>query len=549
MKIRKIIPGFYAKASFFVFFAALAWLAPSGAAQAATYYVDPVSGNDSYSGLAGVFSSGTAGPWRSITKVNNSVSASGDRVFFKAGTTAILPASPTTGLTVDWPNATVGSYYLDSGNNPVVGTGSAGKAKISGNGGEFPTGWPGAYFRAVNVTASNATIQDLEIMEANGCGVWIEARDGLTPHNAVFQRLNIHHNRFSGLILVNIISPIVRNCDIWENVEYDARGLDVNPGEYNNWGAGLGGRGNTDLLVQNNRVWRNWGEGIGFFAKNVRVRIMDNISYDNRRPNIYYDCNASGVIARNLVFRSQNTITLTPSYGNIIVTSEYWHGDAYCDSASMDNVSIWGNTSSGGSYNFIAEPYWVMNGAKIFNNTFVEPRETPEGSTANVRIGNVAAAEFKNNIILQTAGNTAPIAVFPATGVTRSNNIWSHASASIDADARGTGDRYSVWPIQKTTGWTYTSITPNSLTGSEFSLPAGSAAIDAGTNLCPTGCAAGFEYNTLLDAGRSNLTVPVWATAVQSGTWDIGAIPFAPAPPPPASDTTPPAAPTGLSVR
>jgi hypothetical protein len=52
---------------------------------AATYYVDATNGNDSWSGLAGSFVSGTTGPWKTLAKVQGSSFAAGDQILLKRG--------------------------------------------------------------------------------------------------------------------------------------------------------------------------------------------------------------------------------------------------------------------------------------------------------------------------------------------------------------------------------------------------------------------------------------------------------------------------------
>ena len=52
------------------------------------YYVDAVSGNDLWSGLAGAYTSGTTGPWKTVAKVNGYASfRAGDSVLFERGDT------------------------------------------------------------------------------------------------------------------------------------------------------------------------------------------------------------------------------------------------------------------------------------------------------------------------------------------------------------------------------------------------------------------------------------------------------------------------------
>ena len=56
-------------------------------AMLSVYYVDSAAGNDSWSGLAGSYASGTTGPWQTIAKVNSMAFAAGDSILFKRGDT------------------------------------------------------------------------------------------------------------------------------------------------------------------------------------------------------------------------------------------------------------------------------------------------------------------------------------------------------------------------------------------------------------------------------------------------------------------------------
>ena len=49
------------------------------------YYVDAINGSDSYSGLAGAYTSGTTGPWQTLAKVNGKTFKAGDQVLFERG--------------------------------------------------------------------------------------------------------------------------------------------------------------------------------------------------------------------------------------------------------------------------------------------------------------------------------------------------------------------------------------------------------------------------------------------------------------------------------
>ena len=50
-----------------------------------TYYVDAQNGNDNNTGLAGSFLGGNTGPWRTLSKVNDTFFAPGDSILLKRG--------------------------------------------------------------------------------------------------------------------------------------------------------------------------------------------------------------------------------------------------------------------------------------------------------------------------------------------------------------------------------------------------------------------------------------------------------------------------------
>ena len=49
------------------------------------YYVDAINGKDTYSGLAGTYTSGKTGPWQTLAKVNSKTFKAGDQVLFQRG--------------------------------------------------------------------------------------------------------------------------------------------------------------------------------------------------------------------------------------------------------------------------------------------------------------------------------------------------------------------------------------------------------------------------------------------------------------------------------
>jgi hypothetical protein len=137
---------------------------------ATDYYVRD-DGSDSNTGLS------HAQAWQTITKVNNTISTTSDRVFFRTGDTW----SNVT-LTVDWATATVGAYHWDDPDH-LIGTDIPSDAVLPIIEGTYPTyvdankntdGYPVSNQSAmivVNAFAGTSTIQDLHIQNSAGAGI------------------------------------------------------------------------------------------------------------------------------------------------------------------------------------------------------------------------------------------------------------------------------------------------------------------------------------------------------------------------------------------
>ena len=129
---------------------------------AATYYVDPVNGRDTYTGTSATVS-GSVGPWQSVAKVQGVTLQPGDQVLFKAGSTF------TGGLTITRSGSsaspiTFGRY--GSGNAPIFKKGR----NHTDDGTDH-----GDWASAVEVQANYVVLDSLQMQDSQYAGARLNA--------------------------------------------------------------------------------------------------------------------------------------------------------------------------------------------------------------------------------------------------------------------------------------------------------------------------------------------------------------------------------------
>ncbi len=150
---------------------------------AATYYVDAVNGNDSYSGTQ-------TAPWRSIAKVKATALKAGDAVYFKSGGSwdeLLVPASGVSGTPVVY-----GAY--GTGNRPVIrGLSADNKSYVRIDGLSFKNG---SYNHPVLITNSShhISIYNCDIIADTSNSTWA----------ALYILNNSHHNEVVGCTIEHL---------------------------------------------------------------------------------------------------------------------------------------------------------------------------------------------------------------------------------------------------------------------------------------------------------------------------------------------------------
>lgn len=395
----KILFGFLARSIFILVFALLSFL-PRGVAQAATgstYYVSPF-GNDNNPGTL-------SAPWKTINKAASKV-ISGDTVYIRGGV-----YQEVVNITASGTSSSPIRFINYPGETPIID----GSYTIPGYGGYL-----------LCLRGSYLYVSGIEIRNSSYGGVFISGDFDVVDN--VF----VHHSMEPGIIITRGQHSIVENSRIWRNSL-------SNEGGGHAWSCGIsaGRDGVSYVIIRNNTVWENWGEGIST-GQSTQIVIDHNIVHDNYSTNIYITDATNIICQRNLVYMDPNSYvygagsnvgimmgdeTYNPPSANIQVINNIAYGN-------HRNFHWWQGTSGGG-----------MNNVLIANNTFFNGTGNVNNGEGNVIIsrGSHVNVRFENNLVSQDS-SLPVIATIAQAGVYYSNNLWSknpYTAASGPGDVIG----------------------------------------------------------------------------------------------------------------
>lgn len=297
-------------------------------------------------------------------------------------------------------------------------------------------------------------------------------------------------------VFSNMFNGIVTN---WGN---GASGVTItnNNLSYQNWGIGIGDRGNagdslTGVLVKGNNVsqWANWDD--------------TSLANNNHHNGVFLVWNngtgtVDGAVIANNFFGANTGGTMSGQvHSNGNVTNLYVINNVFApglgDSIGNAACYVWG--------------LYATTTISIYNNTFVQPYGA--GGTAGALLQNSYSTStnfiFRNN--LMTGPLFAFVNWFPYTGGvnTRNHNSYYAGGSTLNFGGPGGNDPLSTWQ-----GWGYdldAITTDPKLVGSgNYQIQASSPAVGTGTNLTSLGIAALNK-----DALGNNRPA--------TGPWDIGA--------------------------
>jgi parallel beta-helix repeat protein len=190
------------------------------------------------------------------------------------------------------------------------------------------------------------------------------------------------------------------------------------------WGQAIGSGWSSQVKIFGNRVYENYGEGIGCFLTSY-CQASENTVYDNFSVQMYMDNATNSSFVRNFLYNTGNQDFFRNVSGvwqpgaGIQMANETLDGS----SNPLNYNSVRNNIVMGGSYGFFYGSYEKGGGLKntrILNNTFYGATDTLLSVDADAGHTNTM---FANNIFYQL--NKKPIAYTPGIkGLNFSHNLW-----------------------------------------------------------------------------------------------------------------------------
>ena len=423
----------------------------------ATDYYVANSGSDGNNGRS------PQAAWRTVGKVNSSMGSfnPGDSIYFKGGDTfsdanLFINCQGSAGYPI-----TFGSY----------GTGRPkfnGRAVQCGNGNGYITvdnleianpGGDGISFYKSNGWQYDVKITNCYVHNAGNVGIILMSIDGYLIENCIV------HDSYNGNIYAYgsnypIRNGVIRGCTSYNAIQND--GICVHEGDR------LEPCGPNHLIV-NCTVYGNAEEGYDISdGSNVTVR----------------NCEAYGDAYAGFILEGKNAVTIDGC-----IARDGHHGIHIGGSnVTIKNSLIYDNSYS----QILVEPYTVVSGIDIYNNTIVHPASGNSGSIIQAW-GNFSDMSIKNNIIM-TKSSTYP------TRLIGFGSGYSPSSAGIEMDYNcyyhpgGSSGRFAVGSsIYSFSSWqsaydheSHSKFTNPYLTNpsqDDYTLTGSSLCIDTGTDV------------------------------------------------------------------
>ena len=456
-------------------------------ALAATYYIDPDWGGTESGTFAQPYDQ-----WSDLPSMSTS-----DDVYLKCGTTL----SVTSTIYINWNGtsgdyATIGAYY-DNGGSPAYGV-SGSKPIIDGN-------WDGTtttslYSRLIDIINQQyIKVENLNIINSEGTSVDFDYTD-----NASIEDCDISLAYNGGIKFAHSSTGEAIDCTITQTGKQRVLGASDYP-------ASLAiNRNATGYTVRGCKIHDNWGEGIGAYFGSNNLLIEKNTLYNNK-VNIYMAQSYNITIRENLVYQTDYNGWLL-GQGINVADEGGWGG------AAMSYMYVYNNLIAGNTRGIMIGKWegGSLTDLHIYNNTLA-------GNQIGMGYGDSTTPTFsncyvKNNIIWTLSGDS------PSSAETNSidwdYNQW-YGYGTPDADTTGSNDTDTNPLLQKTSGWDYVSLTPDSLDVDDFAPATGSTAVNSGVTLAS-------PYDQLLNSDSSNLQTHPFSTSTVNqtdyGAFDRGAV-------------------------
>jgi chitodextrinase len=370
----------------------------AGAASAKTIYV-ATSGNDANNGAIST-------PYRSINKASQ-VALPGDIVMVRGGIYA-----STVGISSKGTAAARITFQSYPGEKATIDGSTTAAAT------DLFTLYKAEYVDIVGFEVRNATRIGMNVYSSKS----IRIRNNDTHHNT-------RNGIYVGASALGISTDIVIDGNqIHDNVLENQNHIMVNGG----WAGALALSKTNGGAITNNKVYRNFGEGMGTGLAN-NILIEGNEISDSYSGYIYIDNSRYITINKNLVYNTGDTNYYRVGHPGpgIGVANESWTAsNPSGDLTITNNIVI--NTRWGFYYGSFESGGGLKN-TIIANNTFYRSTDAMMRIALDAHAGSVVT----NNIFYQVGNAMTQVA---GAGVAYKNNLWYGGTPEVLAS--GSGDLY-----------------------------------------------------------------------------------------------------------
>lgn len=455
------------------------------------YFVNK-KGNDGNDGKT------DATAWQSVDNVRKDHLDDGDSVFFKCGDTWEKES-----IFINWnglpdKKSIVGAYHDDGiigvrGNKPIL---------------DGLDGFPETKYHSliVGYKVDHVYAENFRMINSEG--------KGITMHDGVdlsIRGMEINNMKHAALHFIRVKNGLIEGNDATNC----GRVRIENPGT--NYPSTIGAHQECDgIVIRKNKVYQNYGEGIGSYHWSKNILIENNVCFDNK-VNIYLTLAQDMTVRHNLVYRTDTFHDSRPGEGRGIL--------AYCENSYPDvgpiaNINVYGNLIARCGVGISVTPDKhdsIAENVNFFNNTIVDNEKNfYSAECASDRDGDFKDCKVFNNIFWAINNDSKQVEVRymgKTDQLIFNNNLWS----SVPEYDIGIGPNdlpYAIPLLKKTSGWN--DLQPGELKADDFTLLPGSPAIGAGMDLS-------HQFTVGLD-GSSVWPNNVIAVDMAGRPWDIGAI-------------------------